>query len=109
MPLVNFYADPYLAPLVTVERESRAAADVAQLGTLPADWVVRLVILRAYVLTCIEMMKAAGDLFDAKGSHYGKAYAAALIDAREAQRVIDAAAGASTASGGVFVINFDRG
>lgn len=109
MPLVNFYADAYLAPLVTVERESRAADDVAQLGTLPAHWVTRLVVLRSYVLTCMELQRAAGDLFSEKADRYAKEYRDALTQARDAQRLAEEAAGTNAQGFGLFTVGVERG
>lgn len=41
------YSDGYVATQVTVDREDRAMADIAQLGNFPASWFARLTILRA--------------------------------------------------------------
>lgn len=109
MPLINTYADGYLAPLVTEARETQAAADVAQLGTFPAAWVTRLTILRAYIITCLEGMKAPDDVFASKLAAYRKEFDSALPQARAAQQAAEAAAGtAPTGGGGVFVIDLQR-
>jgi hypothetical protein len=107
MPLINTYADAYLAPLVTVDRETRAAADVADLGTLPLAWVTRLVVLRAYVLTCIESQRAPDDVFTDKLSAYRKEWDATVSLARSAQAAIDATSG-TTGGGSPFTIPIER-
>jgi hypothetical protein len=106
MPLINTYADAYLAPLVTVEREARAIADVADLGTLPAIWVQRLVILRAYVITCLESQKSPDDLFAAKLAAYRREFEDALKQARIAQSA--AAGGTSSSGGSFFTVDLER-
>lgn len=92
------YSDAYLAPLVTKDREVRAIADVAAYGTFPADWVERLVRLRAYVLVCLESAKAPDDLFTAKLAAYRKEFEQALPLARAAQDAVNEAAGAPASS-----------
>ena len=111
MPLINAYLDGYLSPLVTVAREATAIADVAVYGTLPAAWVTRLVILRAYILTCLECQKAPDDTFTAKLAAYRKEFDAMLGLARQAQAAVDAAAASGApqgASGGYASIEIQR-
>lgn len=108
MPLVHTYADAYLAPRVTEARETQAAADVAQLGTLPEAWVTRLTVLRAYVITCLENMASADDTFAAKLSAYRKDYEAAIPQARAAQAQVDAGT-PSTGGGSFFTVDLQRG
>lgn len=105
MPLAHAYHDAYLAPLITQEREDRAAAEVAQLGSWPADWSARLTVLRAYALTCIESQKAPDDLFASKLAAYRKEFDAALPQARAAQTA------ASPPDGGasMFSVSVERG
>lgn len=107
MPLTHYYADAYLAPLVTEDREARATADVAELGTLPAAWVTRLVVARAYVLTCLESQRAADDTFSAKLAAYRKEWDSALAQARAAQAAAAAAAG-GTGSGSFYSVPLER-
>lgn len=101
------YADAYLARLVTPEREARATTEVADLGTLPAAWVARLIPLRAYVLTCIECQQAPDDLFSSKLPAYRKEYEAALASARLAQALVNASAGRG-GSGSTFTVPLYR-
>jgi hypothetical protein len=105
MPLANAYHDAYLAALVTQDREDRAAAEVAQLGSFTAEWLARLTVLRAYVLTCIESQKAPDDLFAAKLAAYRREFDAALPAARAAQIEADPPAG----MGSLFSVEIERG
>ena len=104
MSLAYLYSDAYLAPLVTVDRETRAIAEVAAIGTFPADWTERLVRLRAYVLVCAESQKAPDDLFSAKLATYRKEFADALPLARAAQD----ATTSPTGTGALFSIPLER-
>lgn len=78
------YDDPYLRPLITTDRESRAAADVALLGDLDETWADRLKVLRAYILTCLESSTSAEDSFAAKLAEYRREYKDAVAAARAA-------------------------
>lgn len=106
MTLTHTYTDAYLASLITPAREARAVADVADLGTLPAAWVARLVVLRAYLIACLESQKAPDDLFTAKLSAYRKEFDSTLAQARAAQS--SAAAGTGSGGGGLFSIRLER-
>jgi hypothetical protein len=97
MPLSFSYHDAYLAPLITADRETRAAAEVAQLGAFDDAWAQRLAVLRAYVLTCVESQKAPDDLFAAKLSAYRKEFDAALPQARAAVAASSPSAGGASA------------
>lgn len=76
------YKDPYLANLVTPDREERAIADVAALGRFSGDFAERLTVIRAYVITCIECQASPDDLFVQKLKHYQREYDATLVQAR---------------------------
>lgn len=111
MPLTQTYTDAYLAPLITQDRETRATAEVAELGALPPAWAARLVVLRAYLITCLESQRAADDTFSAKLSAYRKEWDGTLPQARAAQAAADAAGGtAASGSGGgsIFTIPLER-
>ena len=85
MPTVYTYPDAYLSKYCTVDREARATADVAAIGTTFASaWTERLVILRTYVLACLENMADPEDLFTAKLKQYRMEYADVLAQARAA-------------------------
>jgi len=106
MPLTYTYTDGYIAAQVDPTREARAVADVAQLGTLPVTWVQRLVVLRAYVITCMECAKSPEDMWSTKLAFYRKEYDSTLPQARAAQAVIDAAANSNSAS--IFSVELFR-
>lgn len=84
MALTLTYDDAYLAPLIADHEawETRALADVAQLGTFPAPWPDKLAVLRAYLLCCLESLADEQDVFSAKLKHYRNEYAATLQAAR---------------------------
>jgi hypothetical protein len=90
----HLYADKYLAALVTSEIAARAESDVSDLGAMPAAWRTRLEILRAYIIVCLESMKAPEDLFSAKLAAYRADWKEALPQARAAQATAEAAAAA---------------
>lgn len=95
MALTLTYDDAHLAPPIAAQPtwETRALADVAQLGTFPDPWPATLAVLRAYVLCCLESLADEGDAFSAKLEQYQKEWAAGLQVARIAA---DAAASAPT-------------
>lgn len=105
MALTLTYHDAYLAPLIAAEEawETRALADVAELGTFPAPWPDKLAVLRAYVLCCLESLADEGDVFSAKLKQYQREWTASLQAARIAA---DAAASAPTR---LFSIPIQRG
>ena len=102
--LAYTYTDGYLAKLITQDREDRATADVAALGTFPAVWTERLIRLRAYVITCQESMQSPDDLFSAKLKTYQKEFDAMLPVAQAAQD----ATTSTTGTGAVFSIPLER-
>lgn len=108
MPLVYTYTDAYLMPLVTEAREAQATTEVAELGAFPEDWLARLVIVRAYVLTCLESMRAPDDTFAAKLAAYRKEFDHLLPQARAALQAAQAAAGTQV-RGSLFTIELLRG
>lgn len=82
MPLVHTYYDAYLKNHVTVERETRAASEVVDIGNFAEAWNTRLTILRAYILTCMECQAQPDDLFAQKLKHYRAEFDAVLAQAR---------------------------
>lgn len=84
MTTIHSYEDPYLVNLVTAEREGRATQYVATLGAFSADWVARLVVLRTYIITCVECQASPDDLFVQKLKHYRQEFDAVLAQARAA-------------------------
>jgi hypothetical protein len=112
MPLTQTYHDAYLSHLVTQDREDRATSDVADEGAFPASWTSRLIVLRAYIITCQESMKMADDTFDTKLKAYRGEYKDALVSARLAQAAAVAAAGGPSApagGGSFFTVDLVRG
>ena len=86
MALTLTYHDAYLAPLIADNEawETRAIADVAELGTFPAPWPDKLAVLRAYVLCCLESLAEETDVFSTKLKQYQPEFKAALNAARNA-------------------------
>lgn len=110
MPLKYPYADAALAPRVTQAREDQAVEEVAVLGTFPDEWVKRLVVLRAYIVTCIESQMSTDDIYAAKLASYRKDFNDALPQARAAQAAAEAAAGKQPRGGAsFFTIDLQRG
>jgi hypothetical protein len=112
MPLTQTYHDAYLSHLVTQDREDRAAAQVADEGAFPASWTSRLIVLRAYIITCQESQKSPDDLFAAKLATYSRDWKDALVSARLAQATAVAAAGGPSApagGGSFFTVDLIRG
>jgi hypothetical protein len=79
------YPDAYLAKFCTDEREARAIADVALLGTFPAEWAERLTIVQCYILACLENQADTEDLFTAKLKAYRDEMAVLLPQAKAAE------------------------
>lgn len=86
MALTLTYHDAYLAPLIAGDEdwETRAIADVAELGTFPDPWPDKLAVLRAYILCCLETLADETDVFSAKLKQYMPEYKATLNAARNA-------------------------
>lgn len=84
MALTLEYHDAYLAPLIAGNEdwETRAIADVAELGTFPDPWPDKLAVLRAYLLCCLENLAEETDVFSAKLKQYQPEFRAALNAAR---------------------------
>lgn len=104
------YYDPYLLPLVTEARETRALADVnAQRDDFPAEWLERLTRLRAYVIVCQESQQTAEDLFAVKLAQYQKEYDKTMPLAIAAADAVLAAAGAELPMRSIVSIELHRG
>lgn len=84
MALTYAYQDAYLKGVITEERELRAAADVADLATFAESWRARLVVLRAYIIACLECQAEADDLFAQKLKHYQGEFDRVLSQAKAA-------------------------
>lgn len=82
MPLINTYFDAYLKSSVTEERETRAGLNVAEYGAFAADWTARLVVLRTYIIVCLECQAQPDDLYSQKLKNYRNEFDAVLAQAR---------------------------
>jgi hypothetical protein len=98
------FNDAFLAKFCTSDRQVRAAEDVATIGTFPAAWEKRLVVLRTYILACIEHQADAEDLFNTKLKTYRGEWDRTLPLAQSAQNADDDVVD----SGGVFSIPLER-
>ena len=78
------YLDGYLSALIDKkpEWEERARADVAALGTFPEFWADRLIMVRTYILCCIESLASPDDVFSTKLKWYTEEYKRSLYEAR---------------------------
>lgn len=76
------YSDSYLSPLVTTERQTRAAADVDLMGTFSILWRDRLISLRTYILICQESVANSDDIFSKKLQVYSDEFNKAIALAR---------------------------
>lgn len=102
MPLQP-YADAYLAGQCTDDREFRATRDVDDIAPFAPVWRDRLIVLRTYIIACLECQADADDLFAAKLKHYRVEFDRVLAQARAAT---------TDASGrpmSVFAVQIDRG
>jgi hypothetical protein len=98
------YPDAYLARFCTEDVETRALADVALLGTFPAAWTERLVIVQAYIIACLENQADPEDLFTAKLKSYRQQMEVLLPQAKAAE----AAAAGETTGLSLFSIPLER-
>lgn len=97
------YYDAYLSPYVTQSYEDRAEVDVDAIGTFATAWRNKLIVLRAYILICLESMAAEDDLFSAKLAEYRKEYNTTLGKAQSVTLDDDGNPGASLS------ISWERG
>lgn len=110
MAVTYTYPDAYLARFCDEDRETRAIADVERLAdsasvTFDADWTEKLVIVRTYIIACIENQADKEDLFTAKLKSYRAEY-----DALIPQAVAAANATTDTVSNiGFMTIPLERG
>jgi len=102
------YTDAYLSKFCTEAIEERAIADVVVMGTFNDFRTERLVVLRTYILACLENQADAEDLFTAKLKSYRAEMQQAGAQA-QAQAAADAAEAAGTQdSFGIFSIPLER-
>lgn len=102
------YPDAYLAKFCTEAIEDRAVADIAVMGTFNDYWTEKLVVLRAYILVCLENQADPDDLFTAKLKSYRSEMQVSATSAH-AQAAADAADADGTVNGfGMFSIPLER-
>jgi len=97
--MIYNYTDGYLMP--DDERELRALADINKIGITDAFYLEKLVILKTYLIVCLEDQSAPDDLFNQKLKHYQSEYDKVL---QEALANKNAAIGA-----GVWYVPLGRG
>jgi hypothetical protein len=102
------YSDAYLAKFCTEAIEERATADIAIMGTFNDYWTEKLIVLRTYILACLENQADTEDLFTAKLKSY-RAEMTGAATAAQAQAAADAAEASGAVNGfGVFSIPLER-
>lgn len=102
MPTYTYY-DAFLKLHITDDRETRAAADVATHGDFAPEWIAKLVVIRAYIITCMECHAQADDLFAQKLKVYRNEWDTVLSQARSA--ITDPVTGQKQA---IFSISLER-
>lgn len=86
------YYDAYLKTRVSQEIEDRAMLDVNNLGTFPAspiNWQEKLVVLRSYIIACLELGADSDDVFAQKLKQYRAEFDQQLALARQAAAAVD--------------------
>lgn len=84
--MILTYTDCYLARGVTESIETRAFADVDELGDFTTEWRDRLTVIRAYILTCLEKGAESDDTYAMKLAQYRKEFEFILAQAKRAQK-----------------------
>lgn len=84
MSLTLNYTDAYLKNRVTESIEATATSDVEEIGTFPSEWKDRLIVIRAYILTCLEQGGQDGDTFAVKLKQYRQEWDFVLSQAKHA-------------------------
>lgn len=97
------YQDQVLSTLITEERELQAMSDVDDLGAFSESWRSRLILLRVYILVCLEYASDKDDPFTLKLGQYQSQFDMALTAAKEAAKTA-----AASAAAGLFSIPLER-
>lgn len=85
----NSYSDSYLKNLVTSDIEDSAFEDVNAINpNFPEPWKTKLVVIRAYILTCGENSSSKEDLFHSKISFYRDEWKTILKAASDAYNAL---------------------
>jgi hypothetical protein len=85
------YTDAYLKGRITEDIESRAIEEVDAIRLFPetpVDWRGKLIVLRAYILACLEQSAAADDVFAAKLKAYKLEWESTLAQATTAANAV---------------------
>ena len=83
MAIIYSYLDPYLGNLVTEALETEALGDLAEIyADFSADWLEKLVPLRAYILLCTRNQTQADDVYSLKLATYRREFEAQLASAK---------------------------
>lgn len=78
------YTDAYLKTRVTDSVETRALADVDNIGTFPTEWRSKLAVVRAYIITCLELGGQSDDTYSVKLGQYNREWDFTLGQAKQA-------------------------
>lgn len=100
------YHDDLLKTRVTPEIESRAVADVGLDGNFPDEWLVKLVVLRVYLIICMDKSTNPDDAFAMKMKYYKDEYKNTLLNARARSNQTSST---SPCCGGVSGVQLFRG
>ena len=85
MGLSNTYNDKFLSPLISEDIEGRAEEDVMAINDGYTDpWKTKLIVCRAYIITCMENCKSADDIFHVKQKAYESEWKNQLGNANDA-------------------------
>ena len=87
------YTDSYLKNRVTEDIEATAMEEIDAIREFPddpIDWREKLVVLRTYILSCLEQTSASDDVFAVKLTHYRKEYDSTLSRAHAAANALEA-------------------
>lgn len=83
MAIIYSYLDPYLGNLVTEALETEAINDITEIyASFSADWLAKLVPLRAYILLCTRNQTQPDDVYSLKLATYRKEFQAQLDSAK---------------------------
>lgn len=110
--LTQTYTDAYLKSRVTDDIENRAIEEVDAIRAFPAapvDWRSKLIVLRAYILTCLEHTAAADDVFAVKLGAYRKEWYATVSQAVLAADAAAMAADDGAVPSSLLSITLERG
>ena len=100
------FTDKYLGSRVDVLIETRAAADVATYGTFEEPWLGRLIVLRSYILVCLDHSAKSDDAFSSKLAQYRLEWKEVMAAAKRAAALAETDASQRPS---LFSIPLERG